>query len=353
MPMDSVDLLRRLTEAFGPSGFEDEVREVVQQLVTPLVDEVRVDALGNLIAVKRGASDKTLMIDAHLDEIGFMVTWVEPDGFLRFTNLGGWDARIVPSHVITIRSDHGNFVRGVVGTAPPHVLRPEDRERPFRLDDLFIDIGATNADEVADLGIRIGSPAVIHTNFERLHGDWVLAKALDDRAGCAVLVKTLENLKDEQLDVTLAASFTVAEEVGLHGATTAAYQIEPDFAVALEGSMAVDIPGIPSSRSPMRAGQGPSVRVLTHGQVVKSEMVSAMVAVARQEGIPFQYQVPVGGGTNADVIHISRAGVLAGVISVPCRHIHSPHSMTRLEDFENTVRLTTAFARHGRGALGV
>ena len=147
-------------------------------MVEPLVDDVRVDALGNLIATKRGSGNRTLMLDAHMDEIGFMVTWIGDGGFLRFTTIGGWDPRIVPAHAVTIRTDRGTYIRGMIGTAPPHILRPEDREKPFRIDDLFIDIGVSSPEEAAALGIRIGSPAVISYGFEQLGDDVVMGLSL-------------------------------------------------------------------------------------------------------------------------------------------------------------------------------
>src|SRR5688572_1736974 len=164
------------------------------------------------------------MIDAHLDEIGFMVQYIEDNGFVRFCGLGGWDARIIPSHTLTIRTDDGRSVKGVVGTTPPHVLPPADRDKGHRMEDLFLDIGATSAEEAAAMGVRIGLPASIAYPFEQYNARFVCGKGLDDRGGCAVLVRTLEELAGSDLDVNVAAVFAVSEEVGLIGATTAAYQ---------------------------------------------------------------------------------------------------------------------------------
>jgi len=351
MPLETVELLRTLTSAFGPSGFEEEARDVIKAIVEPLVDELRVDTLGNLIATKRGRGDQTLMLDAHIDEIGFLVSYVEEGGFLRFTTLGGWDARIVPSQAMTIRADDGTFVKGMIGTAPPHILRPEDRDKPFKLDDLFVDIGASTADEVAALGIRTGSPAVIAYPFEQLNERVVMAKAIDDRAGCGVLIRVLEALAETELDITLVANFAVQEEVGLRGAGTAAYQIDPDLALAIEGSIAADVPGIPPARQPMRQGRGPAISVLDSTMIPTARMVNALTSIANDAGIPWQYKVPAPGGTDAGAIHRNRAGVLSGVVSIPCRYIHSPYAVMRLEDFENTARLVTEFVRRGPSVL--
>lgn len=351
--MESVELLRTLSDAFGPSGFEDEVRETLRSIVEPLVDELRVDTLGNLIATKRGSDDTVLMIDAHMDEIGFMVTWVEESGFLRFAPIGGWDPRVVPSHAMTILTDRGTKVKGMIGTPPPHILSPQDRERPYKLEDLFIDVGATTAHEVGEMGIRIGSPAVIAYPFEQLNSNTIMGRALDDRAGCAVLVRTLEALQSETPEVTVVAAFTVQEEVGLRGAQTAAYGIDPDIAIALEGTVAADFPGVPASRQPTRQGEGPSVRIMDAGMIGMPRIIRALAATAEAAGITFQYQVPAPGGTDAGVIHRTRTGVLSGAVSVPCRYIHSPYATLRLSDFEGAVRLVTAFTRRCPGIIGM
>jgi endoglucanase len=326
---------------------------VIREMVEPLADDVMVDTLGNLLVTKRGKGETTFMLDAHMDEIGFMITWIEDNGFLRFQPIGGWDARIIPSHALTILCDSGAKIKGAIGTPPPHVLRPEDRDRPFKIEDLFVDIGAEGADEVREMGIRIGSPAVIAYPFERLGEQRVMAKALDDRAGCAVMVRALEALQDEELDVTFVAAFTVQEEVGLRGAGTAAWQIDPHIAIALEGTIAADVPGVPAPRQPTRQGKGPSVRIMDGGMIGLPRMIRALVSTAEEAGIPFQYQVPAPGGTDAGAIHRSRGGVLSGAVSVPCRYIHSPVSVMRLDDFESTVRLVTEFVRRCPGVVGM
>lgn len=193
------------------------------------------------------------------------------------------------------------------------------------------------------IGDGIGYP------FERLGDDRVMAKALDDRAGCAVMVKTLEALANDRLDVTLVAAFTVQEEVGLRGAGTAAWQIDPDIAIALEGSIAADIPGIPAARQPTRQGKGPSIRIMDSGMIGMPKMIRALANTAESARIPFQYQVPAPGGTDAGAIHRTRGGVLSGVISLPCRYIHAPCTIMRLDDFEHTVQLVAEFVRQSPG----
>jgi endoglucanase len=306
---------------------------------------MRVDALGNLIATRRGTGDTTLMLDAHMDEIGFIISYVEEGGFLRFCQTSGWDPRIVPAQVLTIQTDLGGYVKGYIGMPPPHILRPEDRDKPYKLEDLFVDIGVSSSEEVAALGVRIGSPAVIAYPFEQLNEQVVMARAIDDRAGCAVIVKTLEALAGQELDATVVASFSVQEEVGLRGATTAAYQIEPDIALVIESTVAADVPGIPPARRPTRFGSGPAVIVMDNTMITRGRTVHAITELADEHLIPWQYRVPYGGGTNAGAIHRSRAGVLTGVVSLPVRYFHSPYALMRLDDFHNTVRLVTEFTR--------
>ena len=344
---ETLELLRSLSEAFGVAGFEDEVRALIQREIEPYVDEMRVDAMGNLIAFRRGKGDRVLMLDAHMDEIGFMVSYIEENGFLRLAPLGGWDARIVPSHAMTIKTQSGGFVKGAVGTPPPHILKPEEREKPFPLEELFVDIGASSREEVEKLGIRIGSPAVIAYPFERLNEGVVMGKALDDRVGCAVLIETLKALKDEDLDVTLAANFAACEEVGLRGARTAAFQIEPDIALALEGTVAADVPGVPAIRQPTALGKGPALTVADRSLISNPKLIDVLLEIAEEGGIPCQLKVPPFGSTDAGAIQQTGKGAIAGVVSVPCRYIHSPFSLMRLEDFQNTVRLTAAFAQRG------
>jgi tetrahedral aminopeptidase len=293
------------------------------------------------------------MLDAHMDEIGFLITDIDAEGFLRFTAIGGWDTRLLLAHAVTIRTRSGALVRGAVGTLPPHILTPEERERPIPLEALYLDIGARSADEAAQRGIRIGDPATIAYPCEQLSDDLVMGKALDDRAGCAVLIKTLEAFggAGAAFDGTLVCAFTIGEETGLRGARTAAYQIEPDIALAIEGTVAADLPGVAGPKRVTSLGQGPAITIADRTIVVRPQLVQALERVAESQGIPYQHKRPIYGGTDAGAIHTSGRGVLAGSVSVPCRYIHSPLSLLRISDFEATVRLVTAFVREASRLL--
>lgn len=346
--MENLELLRSLSDAFGVSGFEGEVRDVIKKLIEPYADELRIDPLGNLIAAKRGKSSFKLMLDAHMDEIGLMVSYIEEEGYLRFTTLGGWDERIIPAQAVTIQTREGRKVTGVIGSAPPHILNKEERERPIKVEEMFIDVGAASRGEVESRGIRIGDPAVLHYPFEQLNETYVRGKALDDRAGCAVLIKLLEAVHAQELDFTIVCNFAVGEEVGLRGARTAAYQIEPDLAIALEGTIGADTPGVAKHRQPVALGRGPALTVADRSIIVNRELLEALEKTAKENNIPYQYKLPIYGGTDAGEIHLSRGGVRAAVVSVPCRYIHSPHTVMRLDDFAQTVRLVEAFIRSYR-----
>ena len=346
--MQTIDLLRKLSNAFGVSGFEDEVREMIQSLVAPHVDEVKIDALGNILAIRKSANPdaKTLMLDAHTDEIGFIVKWIEKDGFLRFAPLGGWDPRIIPGHRIVIQTRSGKMQTGVIGTAPPHILSADERKSPIPIEKMFIDIGATSVEEAQEMGVRIGDPLTIHYPFQEIKDGYVTGKAFDDRAGCAVLIETAERTAGQDLGVNVIFAFVFGEEVGLRGARTAAFQIEPDLAIAVEGTIGADMPGVPENSQPVRLGQGPALSIADHSIIVPRKVLHAMEAIADSAGIPYQYKLPTYGGTDAGAIHLTRGGVLAGIVSVPCRYIHSPISTLRLADFELTSRYVTELVKH-------
>ncbi len=343
MSFDGVGLLQRLSEAFGPSGFEDEVRDIVTALVTPLVDDVRVDRLGNVIATKRGRRDDILMLDAHMDEVGFLVSYIEDGGFLRLSPLGGWDARVLPAHAVTIAGRDGRRVRGVIGTLPPHVTQESERSKAFKLEDLFVDIGVASRAEAEALGVEVGSACVPGYPFERLDDDLVMGKAFDDRAGCTVAIGVLDGLREEQPELTVVVAFTISEELGLRGARTAAQQVQPAVALALEGTTAVDVPGVTGARKLASMGAGPTVTIADRLIVASRQVVTLLEETAQKDGIPFQRKLPGGGGTDAAAIQTTGAGALVGVVSVPCRYIHAPLSLLRPSDLDAAVRLVTGF----------
>ncbi len=350
--MENARLLMELSNRFGVSGFEDEVRGWISDHIRDWVDEMETDVLGNLIVRINPGREFVLMLDAHMDEIGLMVSFVEEGGFLRFALIGGWDPRVLPGQQVEIRSRNGKGHRGVIGAAPPHIQAPEEQKQALKVEDLFIDIGSGSREEVGDLGIGTGSPGVLHYPFRMFGSDRAMGKALDDRVGCAVLMRCLEHFSKERPDFTVVANFAVGEETGLRGAKTAAFQVKPDMAIVVEGTVAADTPGIPAHRCPSRLGRGPAISVADKSIIVNPGLVSFMKEVGVSLKIPWQEKIPLTGSTDAGAIHLSGKGVLTGIVSVPCRYIHSASSVVDLKDFEYTVSLVIGIAQRARKIKG-
>ncbi|MBW1963282.1 MAG: M42 family metallopeptidase [Deltaproteobacteria bacterium] len=317
--MDDFQLLKHLSEAFGISGFEDAVRERIKDLVTPLVDDVRTDSLGNLIATINPGKEFTLLLDAHMDEIGFMISHVEEKGFLRFAQVGGWDERLLPALRVTLKTREGKQIAGTIGSTPPHIQDPDEKKSPLKPDDLFIDVGAGSREDIEQMGIRVGDPVAPHADFLRLNETCIMSKAFDDRAGCAAIVRALEALSSDRPDFTVVGCFSVCEEVGLRGARTAAFQIQPTVAIAIEGTVAADTPGTADRKNPTRLGKGPAVTLADRSIMVHPKMFRFITETASAMAIPHQIKTPIYGSTDAGAIHLTRKGVITGVISNPCR----------------------------------
>ncbi|MBL7183465.1 MAG: M42 family metallopeptidase [Anaerolineae bacterium] len=335
-------VLKELSEAFGVSGCEDEVRGVIIEAIKDHVDEYRVDSMGNLIALKRGTGESELkvMVAAHTDEVGLMITHFEENGSLRFRPVGGIDDRILLSKVVLIGQDR---LPGVIGVKPVHLLKEKERRQVVKVDQMAIDIGAKNQEE-AEKAVKIGDYAIFATDFRQLTEDGlrtVKGKAFDDRAGCAVLIEVLK----ERYPFDLYPVFTVQEEVGLRGARVAAYAVEPDVAFVLEGTICDDMPKKKDVSPSTRLGAGPAITIMDRSFIADRGLVQLLVETAEELGIPYQFKQPGIGGTDAGAIHLAREGIPSATVSVPCRYIHSPVCLLSLEDFENTVRLM-------KGALG-
>ncbi|MBK6766002.1 MAG: M42 family metallopeptidase [bacterium] len=336
-----VSLLERLSNAFGPSNYEDDVRTLIAETIKPWVKDIRQDALGNLIAFRPGTNGKRLMLDAHTDEIGIMVRHIDSRGFLRFATIGGWDDRMFPGHRVTFKSRDGRFYHGVIGMTPPHVLPPAQREKAIAAEDYFVDLGAETADEAAALGASVGDPGTLSYPFMKLKDDVYLGKAFDDRVGCLTVISLLKALAEGDIttDMDVYANFATSEEVGLRGAGPAAFGIDPHVAIAFEGTIGSDFPGVPEEKRPCAQRKGPVITIADKSVLVPRRMIDLMTDCARETGVPYQYKMPIYGGTNAGSIHMSRAGILAGCIATPCRYIHSPNTTLYWPDFENTLTL--------------
>lgn len=343
--MEQLTVLKRLSESIGVSGTEDEVRDIVLEYATPLADEISTDVLGNVIAIRRGTRPEILMLDSHMDEVGFMVALIESSGFIRLAPIGGWDPRILLAQAVTIRTRDRRSIRGVIGTVPPHMLSEDDRKRPVAIEQMFVDVGATSDADVADMGVRIGDVCVPTYGFEQLGDDLVMGKAFDDRAGCTVGLSVMDALAGRDLDMSVAFTFTIGEEVGLRGARTATANLRPSIALALEGTTAVDIPGVSALRRATTLGAGPAITIADPSIFADRGVIALLEQVGDQHGIKYQHKVPLyGGSTNAGAIHLVGGGCRAGVVSVPCRYLHTPLTLLRPSDLAAAASLVEAFA---------
>lgn len=320
------DLIKKLTEAYGPSGHEERVRNAIRAEVISLADDVRTDVLGNLIVLKKGGGGgKKVMLAAHMDEIGLIVSYADEHGFLRFQPIGGVD-------VMTLVGSRVQFADGTAG-----VIAPEDRQQIRKepeLSKLYIDIGVACRDEAK---ARLGQAVGFVQPFADL-GRRIVAKALDDRIGCAILIETLRQLQMPPNDVYFV--FSVQEEVGLRGAQTSTYGIEPDLGIAVDITVSADTPE--AKKLAMKLGAGPCVKVMDSGMLSHPGVKDLLITAAEELGIPYQLEVLDRGTTDASAMQLSGSGVPAGCVSVPCRYFHTPSEMVDMGDVENSVKLLVA-----------
>jgi putative aminopeptidase FrvX len=333
-------LLETLSNAFGPSGCEDEVRRLLAWDLRDKVDDLQTDALGNLIAFKQGTGPEPrlkVMVDAHTDEVGLMITRIEKNGMLGFQAVGGIDPRLLMAKGVVVGEGR---IPGVIIAPPVHLTKAKQRKQVIQIDQLVIDIGASSADKAKEL-VEMGDYAAFDTRFQVLSEDGlrtVKGKAFDDRIGCAVAAA----LADGEYAVDLYISFSAQEEVGLRGARVAAFRIEPDLAFALEGTICDDTPKKEDVSPTTELGKGPAITVMDRSFVADKRLVRLLTEVAEANGLPYQIKQPGVGGTDAGAIHLSKAGVPSAGVAVPCRYIHAPVSMASLNDFDNLVTLVKA-----------
>ena len=341
--MDILELLQELSEAPGVPGNEDEVRAIIRSRITGLVDGMETDDMGNLYTWRAPMRGPVVMLSAHMDEIGMMVSHIDSSGFLRIAPLGGWDPRIMPGQEVRIVNGEGTTFFGVAGFPSPHFMKEKEKDSVMPVEDQFVDIGARSADDVHGMGIRIGDQAVFNAGFRRLRNNILMGKAFDDRVGCALQIAMLEQLTAYDLDVTLAVVFTCQEEVGLRGARIAGHRVDPAVALAVEGTAAGDFPGVEPHRIPVRMGNGPAFTVADKSMLAHRGLRAFMERLAGENAIPYQLKTPVFGGTDAGQIHLARGGVMAGVVAVPCRYIHTPRTVLDITDLKHALMFLTRF----------
>jgi len=334
------ELLRKLSNAHGVSGSEGSVYSVIKKELKGYVDEIHEDPMGNLIAIKKGNRFK-VMLAAHMDEIGLMVKYIDEKGFIRFIALGGWYGPTLYNQRVILHAADGP-VFGVIGGKPPHMMDEEERKKGVKIDDMFIDVGATNREEIEHLGIDVGTPITIDREFRELANSRVTGKAFDNRAGVAMLIKTLQTVKSP---LTIYGVFTVQEEVGLKGARASAYTIEPDVAIATDVTIPGDHPGIEMKDAAIEMGKGPVITIVDssgRGLIADRRVVKWLKDAADAHGITVQMEVGTGGTTDATAIHLTKGGIPSTTISPPTRYIHSPVEVLDMKDIEAGVELLVA-----------
>ncbi|RLI75428.1 M42 family peptidase [Archaeoglobales archaeon] len=334
--MNTWELIKKLSNAHGISGFEDDIKDIIKAELEKYVDEIKIDNMGNVVCIKNGNNLK-LMVAAHMDEIGFMVKFIDDKGFLRIAPIGGWFSQIVVGQRVIV---HGKKkIYGVVGCKPPHLMKEDERKKAIEIKDMFIDVGASSKDEVLEMGIEVGNPITIDREVQVLYKSRVTGKAFDNRAGLAMMIEAVKNTKS---DATIYAVGTVQEEVGLKGARTSAFAIEPHAAIATDVCVAADFPGAESSYMDVKLGKGPAITIADaagRGLIASRNILDWLKNTAEDHKIPYQLEVAEGGTTDATAINLTKAGIPAGVISVPARYIHSPVEVIDLEDLENGSKL--------------
>ncbi len=329
-----IDLLSKLCLTPGAPGHEFQIREVVLKEIEPLVDSWEVDPMGNIIALKKGKSRKKAMAAAHLDEISFIITHLDPKGFAHFHPLGGFDPKTLTAQRVIV---HGKKdLIGVMGSKPIHIMSPEERQKAPKLKDYFIDFGMPH--EEVKKWVSVGDVVTRERDMVEL-GDCVSTKSLDNRVSVYVLIETLRKLKNPAWD--FYAVFTVQEEVGLRGATTATRKINPDVGIGLDVTIANDLPGAQEHEYITLLGKGTAIKVMDGSVICDPRMVSFMEKIAQENKIPYQKEVLTGGGTDTGALQRSGEGAIAGCISIPSRHIHSVVEMCHKEDIQHSVDLLT------------
>jgi len=338
-----IALLEKLSNAFGPSGNEEDVSGILKKELERYADETRVDKLGNVLFYHNG-KDKypKVMLSAHMDEVGFIITFVEDNGFLRFDTIGGITNNIIPGQRILLKGEKG-YLKGLVGTKPPHIMTPDEQNKLIPKEDLFIDIGADTLNQAQEKGADVGMMGVFDVEFTDIGDGYYRGKAFDDRAGCTVLAEAFKALKDSPYNIVAVGS--VQEELGIRGARTAAWQVDPDYGLAIEGTFVADVPNTRPDRVSSKIKGGPVITILDRTTFTHPTVLKTLVKTGREKSIPFQFKKLPLGGTDAGAIHLTKAGVPSGTVAVPCRYIHGPVSILHINDLKNAIRLVTEFVK--------
>ena len=331
-------LLKKICEIPGTSGFEQRIRALVLKEVKPYVDDISVDAMGNVVAIKKGKTPKKAMVAAHMDEIGFIVTHIDDDGFIRFHTLGGFDPKTLTAQRVIIHGKKDIF--GVMGCKPIHLMKAEERGKPIHIQDFFIDTGMSK--KAVEKIVAVGDPITRDRVLIEM-GDCVNGKSIDNRVSVYILIEVLKSLKNKKVPYDVYGVFTVQEEIGLRGAMSAAHQINPDFGFGLDTTIAFDVPGANPHEMVTRLGKGAGIKVMDGSVVCDFRMVAYMKEIAAKNKIKWQAEIlPAGGTDTAAVQRYGKNGSIAGAISIPTRHIHQSIESAHKGDISNCIELLEA-----------
>lgn len=333
--MINVPELAKICKIPGAPGFEQPIRELVLELVTPLVDEVSIDPMGNVIAIKKGKENKRAMVAAHMDEISFIVTHIDDDGFLRFHVLGGFDPKTLTSQRVIV---HGKKdLIGVMGSKPIHLMKAEERTKAPKTTDFFIDLGMPKSE--VEKYIEIGNPITRDRDLIEM-GDCVNSKSIDNRVSVYILIEVLRELQGVEVPYDIYGVFTVQEEIGLRGAMKSAHLIDPNFGFGLDTTIAFDVPGAQSYEMVTKLGSGAGIKIMDGTSVCDYRMVRYMKEVANKYEIKWQPEIlPAGGTDTAGIQRSGKSGAITGAISIPTRHIHQTIEMANKKDIRNCIDL--------------
>lgn len=335
--MTDFKLLEKLCTVEGISGDEGSVREIIINEIKPFADEIKTDNLGNIIVFKKGKNraKAKLMLSAHMDEVGFMVTDITSDGYLKFDEVGGLDRRVVLGKTVTVGK---NKVNGVIGVKPIHLSKSDERTAVPKYSEMYIDIGATSKDDVLSV-VSYGDSVNFNSIYEN-NGYTIKSKAIDDRFGCLALIELIKS----ELEYDMYFVFAVQEEVGLRGTKVAAYSVDPDFAIVVETTTAADIAGVEETRQVCNLGDGAVISVMDRRTIYDKRMSEMAFECAEETGAKAQYKRAVAGGNDSGVIHQSRGGVKTLAISLPCRYLHSSVTVANVSDCDDIIKIVSALA---------
>lgn len=337
----TLQMFKDLTDANGIAGNERAPREVMKKYIAPYADSVETDNLGSVIAKKVGDENgPKIMVAGHLDEVGFMVTQIDDKGFIKFQTVGGWWSQVMLAQRVTITTRKGDEIIGVIGSKPPHILPADVRNKVVDIKDMFIDVGAASKEEVLEWGVRPGDMVTPYFEFNVMKNDkYLLAKAWDNRIGCAIAIDVMKALQNEKHPNILYSVGNVQEEVGLRGAKTATHKIQPDIGFAVDVGVAGDTPGVTAKESTSKMGAGPQIVVYDASMVSHRGLREFVLDVADEHNIPYQFEAMAGGGTDAGSIHVTANGIPALSIGIATRYIHSHAGILHRDDYDNAVKL--------------